>query len=664
MRIGDAPLVSTIKEKCRMCYTCVRECPAKAIQVAYGQASIVAQRCIGCGNCIRVCGQKAKKVYSSIEGAELLLRGGRPTVAIVAPSWPAEFSELDDEAFAGTLRALGFAGVHEVSFGADLVAKEYSRLLSETDGRYIATTCPAVVSYIEKYVPDLLPAMIPVVSPMIATARVVRRLRGGDVSVVFVGPCIAKKGEAVDEEVAGEVHAALTFGELRQMIVEHAVDSSRVERGAFDPPHGGLGGLFPVSRGLLQAARMEEDLLRGDLMVVDGKVNFWAAIREFRKDPGDVRLMEVLSCHGCIMGPGFSREEPILERRHRVTQAVKKGQAVLDKARYAEDLRLHGDISLRRGFTAFDQRIERPSDTEMACILALMGKTKPEDELNCGACGYATCRKHATAVYRGLAEVEMCLPYAIEHLRTTVQALERSHQDLSAAKEALTQSEKLASMGQVAAGIAHEVNNPLGVVLLYTNLLLEKCSERVDMKEDLSLIVEHAERCKKIVAGLLNFARQNKVFRQPTDVGRLLEKAVGSVQVPESIRVVLRTDAEDPSADLDPDQMMQVLTNMISNAVAAMPGGGTLTLRAAGDAANVELAVADTGVGIPKENMKKVFEPFFTTKQVGKGTGLGLAMCHGIVKMHCGQIRADSNANPAAGPTGTTFTITLPRREP
>ena len=267
------------------------------------------------------------------------------------------------------------------------------------------------------------------------------------------------------------------------------------------------------------------------------------------------------------------------------------------------------------------------------------------------------------AILRGLAEDEMCLPYTIERLKKTVQKLDLSNTKLASTQQALVQAEKLASMGQLAAGIAHEVNNPLGVVLLYAHLLLESCAEDSPQSKDLSMVVEQADRCKKIVSGLLNFARQNKVVLLPTKIADLVESSLRSVVAPAGIEVVV--EHQDPAAlaDLDADQIRQVLTNLLTNAMAAMPAGGRLTVRTAFSDEQVLFAVGDTGVGIPKENIKRVFEPFFTTKQMGRGTGLGLAVSYGIVKMHRGNIRLKSNADAAAGPTGTTFTVTLPRFE-
>ena len=221
----------------------------------------------------------------------------------------------------------------------------------------------------------------------------------------------------------------------------------------------------------------------------------------------------------------------------------------------------------------------------------------------------------------------------------------------------------MASMGQLAAGIAHEVNNPLGVVLMYAHLLLDDCPKNSPTGDDLRMIVEQADRCKKIVAGLLHFARQNKLVRSPIDLRELTERALRTIEIPANIEVRIEHDLADPIAEIDRDQIVQVLTNLISNAVAAMePAGGTLTLRSSGDADRVRLVVRDTGVGIPEENRKKIFEPFFTTKPMGKGTGLGLAVTYGIVKLHSGDIFVESQSDPAAGPTGTAFTVTLPRR--
>ncbi len=662
------PLVSTIREHCRVCYTCVRECPAKAIRINEGQAQVLPERCIGCGNCVRVCSQHAKRVQGGIEPTEALLAGERPVAAIVAPSFPAEFTDITTGRLVGQLRAMGFARVCEVAFGADLVARAYRDLLANSgpDARFIATSCPAIVGYVERYHPELIGALAPIVSPMVATARALRQLHGPALRVVFIGPCIAKKGEQIDPETPGpgEVDAVLTFVELREMILTRRLHLQAVEETDFDEPHGGAGALFSISRGLLQAANIQEDLLAGDVVTAAGRQGFVEALKEFADNTLDARLLEVLCCDGCIMGAGVSNAAPLFKRRSRVSQYVRERLARLDPARWQQSMDQMSGLDLSRRYIDNDQRIPVPFEEEVRQIMARMGKRGPEDELNCGACGYDTCYDHAVAIFKGLAEIEMCLPHTIEHLRKAIQELAVSNDQLASTQAALMHSEKLASMGQLAAGIAHEVNNPLGVVLMYAHLLLEEAGQQGHLRDDLSMIAEQADRCKKIVAGLLHFARQNKVVLQATDLADLARRALRTLQAPDDVEVRVEADPGDLTAEVDRDQIVQVLTNLATNAFAAMPDGGMLTLSVEGSDSQVRLRVRDTGVGIVPENLAKIFEPFFTTKQIGKGTGLGLAVTYGIVKMHRGDITVESNADPSAGPTGTSFTVVLPRTSP
>jgi iron only hydrogenase large subunit-like protein len=577
------PLVSTIRERCRVCYTCVRECPAKAIRIADRQAEVIPPRCIGCGNCVRVCSQRAKRVASDIAEIRAMLDRGEPLAACLAPSFPAEFTEYNPRVLVGMLRALGFSLVVEVAFGADLVAAEYRRLLEESGGRrYIATTCPAVVAYVERYHPGLIEHLAPIVSPMIATARALRKLYGKALKIVFIGPCIAKKGEATSDPVAGEVDAVMTFVELRESFARRKVDWTTVTPTDFDPPYGGCGALFPVSRGLLRAGNIDDDLIEARVVATDGRSAFVEAIREFESGDLDVELLECLCCNGCVMGPGMSGDTPLSRRQAEISRYVRNRLQQLDMAvveRQIDEFR--ATLNLRRTYVQSDQRIRAPSEAEIAAILSRMGKSQPEDELNCGACGYESCREHAVAIYKGLAEVEMCLPYTIDQLRTTCAELHRSNEQLATTQEALMQSEKLASMGQLAAGIAHEVNNPLGSVLMLAHLLLEEAPPDSPLREELSLIVGEADRCKKIVAGLLHFARKNKVEAREVDLRELVDRVGRANHVPEGIRLEVRHTGGDTRADLDRDQIHQVLINLLGNAFAACPTAARSPLRPA-----------------------------------------------------------------------------------
>jgi len=651
-------LVYTIKELCRTCYTCVRECPARAIRIVGGQAEVIDERCVACGNCTKVCSQGAKVFTNTVDHVRKVLEKSVKVAAIVAPSFPAEFHDVTDyRAIVGMLRALGFSYVSEVSFGADLVAHRYRNMISEADGKnYISSDCPAIVTFIRYYHPDLTENLIPVVSPMVAMTRVMRKKYGEDLPVVFIGPCVAKKAEN------SEVDAAITFLELREMLNAAGIRPESIVPSEFDPPLGGRGAIFPVTRGLLQTAGVNDDAVNGTIIAAEGRIDFQEAIKEFEEGMIGSQHLELLCCEGCIMGPGMSKGGKQYNRRALVSTYAQQKMASLNMEEWKNELETYDKLDLSARFRAEDMRRLLPEDEEVEQVLASIGKLTPKDHLNCGACGYETCYEHAVAIVKGLAEEEMCLPYTIEKLHKSVRELALSNNKLTTMQNALKQSEKLAHMGQLSAGIAHELNNPLGVVIMYSNILLDESNSDDPVRQDLQLIVEQAARCKKIVAGLLNFARKNQVNYQELDIRKLTEQSVAGVVFPENIKTMIIDRTTNPDAAIDYEQMTQVLTNLFRNSIDAMPNGGKLEITLEDTVSDVIFIVSDTGSGIKDEDRAKIFEPFYTTKGIGKGTGLGLATTYGIVKMHKGQITVETNADPAKGHTGTTFRIILPRR--
>ncbi len=663
----DIPFVAFVHtqgEKCRVCYTCVRECPAKAIRIMDGQAEILPERCICCGNCVMVCSQGAKQVRDTNADIVEIIAGGGPVAAIIAPSFPAEFPDIDAATLAGMIRKLGCSYVNEVAFGADLVAQQYRDLLLENpESRYISTSCPAIVDFVESYHPELVQYLAPIVSPMVAEARVLRAIHGDDIKIIFIGPCVAKKKEARSTLIEGDVDGVMTFGELRRLFADQGICPQGTGPSDFDPPWPGLGALFPISRGLLQAADIQEDILVENVIAADGRANYTEALKEFEMGVLKAQLLEVLCCQGCIMGPGMTTTDPLFTRRSRVRTYVSAMLEKTDPDEWRSNMQLYGKLDFSRAYQINDQRIAVEDEERIREILAKMGKFSPEDELNCCACGYHTCREHAIAILKGFAESEMCLPYTIDQLKNAYADLEDSHKRLASTQAALMQAEKLANMGQIAAGIAHEVNNPLGVVLLYAHLLMDEIKDS-EHRQDMSMIVEQADRCKKIVSGLLNFARQRKTVLERTNVVAHIDAAIKALHLPDAIKTCVRSETDDPYADIDKDQIIQVLTNLVSNAQAAMPEGGDLTISVGGDETQLRFSVRDTGAGIAKQHLGKIFDPFFTTKQIGRGTGLGLAVTYGIIKMHHGDIQVESNCDPQAGPAGTVFTVSLPRKGP
>lgn len=660
MTTDDESLVRTIKERCKACYTCVRGCPSKAIRISNGQAEIIKERCIGCANCVLMCSRGAKETLDSTRAVKALLASGLPVAAALAPSFPVEFGGIDPLRFAGILKALGFKYVCEVAFGADMVSLQYRKLLNENPGKkYISTACPAVVSFVEKYHPALVPSLAPIVSPMVAEARVIREMYGKDVKVVFIGPCVAKKGET--SRNASDVDESITFTELRALAKAAGIDRNTALDSQFDPPYPAKGVLYPMGGGLLNSAELEEDLLSGRFLSAEGLENFPEVLKNLEHGDIDADFIDLLCCDGCIMGPGISVKSSKHAREAALRRYARKSYFSIKLNEWEESVRRFRGLDYSASFAPDDHRMKTPGPDALRAVLEKMGKLNPEDELNCGACGYPTCVEHAIAIIRGIAESEMCLPYTIDRLKTTADELTVSYNQLAKTKQALMQSEKLASMGQLAAGVAHELNNPLGVVLLYAHLLAEQCQKDSRTFSDARMITEQADRCKKIVGGLLNFARKNKPFFRQTSLVKLVDNYFKTALLPEGVRLAVDRSGEDLQAEMDPDQVIQVLTNLVTNALEAMGNAGALTVRTFTEGADVCFSVGDTGCGIKPENFKKVFEPFFTTKQIGKGTGLGLAVSYGIIKVHRGNITVESNSDAAKGPTGTVFTVKLPR---
>jgi len=489
---------------------------------------------------------------------------------------------------------------------------------------------------------------------MVATSRYIRNILGEEPRLVFIGPCIAKKNESA------EVDAVLTFTELREMFSAQRIRPSNVLKAGFTPPLARKGAGFPVSRGLLQSMRLEGNHVDQRVIVAEGRVHFQEAIREYADGQLGSMQLELLCCEGCIMGPGTSPGGKKFVRRKSVLNYLHER---LESNTGEEDRpEPMADLDLTRSFNPDDQRIADPSGDDIAEVLHRMGKYAQQDHLDCGACGYDTCFNHATAISQGLAEVEMCLPYSIDQLHRTINKLADSRHKLDSVEQALRQSEKLAHMGQLSAGIAHELNNPLGVVIMYSNLLLEECGEDRQRKEDLQLIVEQAERCKSIVGGLLNFARKNQVMYSLTDLAEMMRISASSIIFPGNVHYVFKNRLSNAFAEIDQEQMIQVITNLLKNGIEAMPDGGQLTSRISDNQDWIIISIRDEGTGIDAGDLEKVFEPFYTTKGIGKGTGLGLATTYGIVKMHRGRVDVKSNCKAERGPTGTEFIIKLPRK--
>lgn len=400
-------VISTNLARCRDCYRCVRACPVKAVRVKEGQAEVVPEQCIACGNCVWVCPQKAKLVRDDRPEVKEVLLAGRTVVASVAPSFPAYFNLASFVQMEKSLQALGFRGAEETAFGAQMVGVAHKDFVEQNPGKWpvITSSCPAIVNYIEKYFPDLIPHLAPIVSPMIAHGRWLRNRYGPEAYMVFIGPCIAKKDEMKDSPVSQVINAVLTFAELREWLEERQVQFPLLEEAEYESDRSSTARLFPIEGGLVGTASMDTDRLASQIITATGIEACQDVLRSIQKCQLKARLVELMACEGgCINGPVMrGQESAFLSRQKVIEYSLRNQPKILPDPEDWPDL--------KRGYR--DESVPVPEYTEeqIRNVLELVEKYTPQDELNCSACGYPTCRDKAIATLRGMAEATMCIPY-------------------------------------------------------------------------------------------------------------------------------------------------------------------------------------------------------------------------------------------------------------
>lgn len=475
------PVFSINDQRCRNSYSCVRVCPVNAIEVRAQKAhpTIIPERCIGCGLCLISCTPHAVEFRDSREEVKRLLSSGRKTAALVAPSIASEFDDITDyRKFVGMLRLLGFDYVHENSFGVDLIASEYANLFSKAEGKYFITAnCPAIVKLIEKYHPELVTNLAPLVSPMIATAMVVREIYGEEIATVYIGPCIDNKDEAYLYRNGKLVDGVLTFIELRQLFDEFGIQERVVKMSEFDPPYGHWGALYPLPAGILQAGGIRRDMAFSSVITAAGKEDVFEGINDFDKYIDTIHHhFNMFFCHGCLLGPGMERHSERFRRRALVRAYAEKRVGKLDKVQWQKDMDKWLKLDFSRTFTPNDRRIPEPPEEAINEVLRIIGKENAEDELNCGACGYRSCREFASTVAKGLAIPEMCHTFNLRNKQEYIETLRQTNKKLAETKRALKESEELAMREKETAQSTSDMMNnmleklPTGVVIVDNNL--------------------------------------------------------------------------------------------------------------------------------------------------------------------------------------------------
>ena len=385
------------KSNCKNCYKCIRNCPVKAIRFSGNQAHIIENECILCGQCFVVCPQNAKEIVDETEKVKVLLQTGEPVVVSLAPSFVANYEGVGFGAMKEALLKLGFSDVEETAIGATIVKTEYERMIKE-DNRdvIISSCCHSINLLIQKHFPEAIEYLADVKSPMQAHCIDIKK-RIPNAKTVFIGPCVAKKDEA--EYYEGIVDAVLTFEELTKWMEEQKIEPAKV----MDSAEESRARLFPTTGGVLKT--MKQDAPGYTYIALDGVENCIAALKDIIGGKIHKCFIEMSSCAGsCIAGP-------VMEKYHRTSPIA--DYVTITNYAGEKDFKVEqpDNLSLRKHFDIIEQKLPQPSEMEILSILRQMGKTKAEHELNCGSCGYNTCREKAVAISQGKAEISMCLPF-------------------------------------------------------------------------------------------------------------------------------------------------------------------------------------------------------------------------------------------------------------
>lgn len=405
------PIV-TYKERCRRCYSCVRSCPVKAIKVDQGFAQIMYDRCIGCGNCLS-CPQNAKVIADRMVKTQEMLASGVQVVAVLGCSFPAFFHSITSGQLVAALKSLGFSEVHEGAYGSRMIAEQYREAMQQASFPLLSSHCPAVVDLVERHYPKLLPNLMPVVSPMIAMGRYIRDTLGEQARVVYVSTCIAAKFE-VQAEASGVIDVVLTYQEIDKLLKSRGINPAALSETPFDGIDPGDGRLFTLTGGALKVFGVEPDLLNTDVVTAEGEAHTIGIVRDLAAGKIAPAFVDLRFCDGgCVDGPARDRELNHFFKRKLIISHNACAPLYATKSHYRKD-----DVTpdLLRSYSDKSLKLPSPGRDDIKRILHSTNKFTQGDELNCRACGYNTCREHAVAVFQGLADIVMCLPYNMQQI--------------------------------------------------------------------------------------------------------------------------------------------------------------------------------------------------------------------------------------------------------
>lgn len=410
----------TIKNNCQDCYKCVRHCPVKAIKIVDNSAMIVPDLCIACGNCYKVCPAKAKQMRNDLTRAKHLIASGKDVYVSLAPSWIAEFDGVSQEQIIAAIRRLGVRGVSETALGAEEVSTNIAAIMEKVDnGIFLSTACPSVVEYVKKYIPEMTANLTPVSSPLLAHCRMLKEKLGEQIEVIFIGPCIAKKIEAdMHPEL---LSLSLSFGDLRQWLKDESINLKEINTSVFDKfllEKAEDGTAYPIEGGMIETLKPYDKIKKSYMMQITGIENLKRELAGLKAEDFDQPVfIECLACEGgCVSGPCMTNKKSGMAKRF----------DILKQTNFPEDIKNRTpSFDIKMDYSC--QGISRPEfdEADIKRTLATIGKYTVEDEINCGGCGYNTCRNFAKALLKGHAEPEMCVSHMKHQAQSKANALLR-----------------------------------------------------------------------------------------------------------------------------------------------------------------------------------------------------------------------------------------------
>lgn len=398
--------IYTERNNCQDCYKCIRHCPVKAIKIEEHSASIVNNLCIFCGKCVQVCPVNAKKVRNDLNAAKYLITASNRVALSIAPSYKSEFSDYTTPQLLEALHRLGFFIVSETAIGAEMVSNATKEWLDQQpNGYYFSSCCPSVVSLIQKYYPDLADKIAPIDSPMQAHAKLLKKIYGESTKVIFAGPCIAKKQES--EEYKGGSDLVITFDELREWLKNYGLTPDFLPKDSnqhFSPYSSANGFMYPVDGGMIATMKDHLEIVDTSLISLSGIQNIKSLLEQNPIQAKGKIFVELMACEGgCVNGPVVQKNKSSIEKRIITLTKVNNSK---------NDSSTNSDICISANYLSVKPATHCVhSINEIQDALKTIGKMSDKDELNCGGCGYESCRKFAEAMLDGKAERNMCVSY-------------------------------------------------------------------------------------------------------------------------------------------------------------------------------------------------------------------------------------------------------------